>query len=229
MNRVPRDFLSMFFPTYCMVCKGPRVSVEPYICSYCLLKLPRELNYNGVDNHTSQRILGMFEFERAYSFLRFSKRSSVQSLIHQVKYGHQAGLAFQLGVWFAAEVLAAISDQFDLIVPVPIHPSKLKSRGYNQSYEIARGVSSITNRPVRRCLRRIKSGDTQTGLSRWDRFENTAEEFLLLPDVSLTDLRIMLLDDIITTGATITGTAIPLIQRGAIISVVSAVGLTQYA
>ena len=229
MNRVTRDFLSLFFPTTCMLCKGPRALAEPYICSYCLLKLPREYNYNGVDNNTFQRILGMVECDMAYSFLRFFKGNSVQTMIHQAKYRRGRGLAFQLGIWFASEVLVSITDQFDLIVPVPLHPSKLKSRGYNQSQEIARGVASVTKRPVRQHLRRVNSGNTQTGLSRWDRFENTAEEFKIDHDVCLGNLRIMLLDDIITTGATITGTAMPLLNRGARISVVAAAGLTQFA
>ena len=77
-------------------------------------------------------------------------------------------------------------------------------------------------------LNRVSAGGTQTALSRWDRFRNTSEEFTLTEDIDLTNCRILLIDDVITTGATITGTAIPLINAGARISVVAAIGLTQY-
>lgn len=229
MYRVSRDFLSLFFPSICTLCKGPRAFGEPFICSFCMLKLPREINYLGSDNNTCQRIRGMFMFDLAYSYLRFFKGNSVQALLHQVKYQNSKGLALHLGIWFAAEVLLPVQDHFDLIVPVPIHPNKLKSRGYNQSYEIARGISRCTGRPVADILNRVRASGTQTGLSRWDRFQNTSEEFTLEKEQNLTNSRILLVDDVITTGATIAGTAIPLINSGAQISIVAAVGLTQFS
>ena len=97
MYRVSRDFLSLFFPSICLLCKGPRAFGEPYICSFCMLGLPREINYQGSDNNTCQRIRGMFMFDLAYSFLRFFKGNSVQSLLHQVKYRNSKGFGFTTG------------------------------------------------------------------------------------------------------------------------------------
>lgn len=200
---------------------------EPEICSLCFLKLPRERNYQGRNNNTTDRLQGMFDFTGAYTFLRFNKKSTVQTIVHKTKYKGERQLAFQLGFWFASEILIHINDQFDVIVPVPLHPDKLKFRGYNQSKEIALGIASITGHPVESWLQRTKQLDSQTALSRWDRFENTSNEFTLTDRKAVQNTSILLLDDIITTGATITGTAIPLVNGGAKSIVVGAIGLTQ--
>jgi len=170
----------------------------------------------------------MLDFKGAYSFLRFSKDNSVQSIIHHIKYRGSKQLAFQLGVWFASEVLFSIKDQVDTIVPVPLHAHKLKQRGYNQSAEIAFGISRVTGHPVSLWLQRNGKTETQTKLGRWERFENTAHEFRLRDQMCLANTRILLLDDIITTGATMTGTSVPLYRAGARNLTLAAVGLTQH-
>ena len=221
------DFLTMLFPAECSLCGGTRIPTESFICSSCLILLPRERNYNGVDNDTVTRLRGMFPFSEAYSFLRFSKKGQVRKLIHKVKYGHQQRLAFQLGVWFASEVLFHIRDHFGTIVPVPLHPGKLKSRGYNQSLEIAAGVSHVTGCPIVEALQRIHKTETQTQLSRWERFENTSNEFSIVNTLEIEGRSVLLIDDIITTGATMAGSAVPLWENGAERIIVGAIGLTQ--
>ncbi len=228
-KRLSLDFLTMLFPSVCSLCGGPRTRSERFICSPCLIQLPRERNYRGVDNDTSARLLGMFPFVEAYSFLRFSKKGQVRNLIHKLKYGHQPKLAFQLGVWFASEVLFQVRDRFDTIVPVPLHPEKLKSRGYNQSFEIATGISHVTACPVTEALQRIHKTETQTQLSRWERFENTSKEFSIVNPDEIQGKSVLLIDDIITTGATMAGTAVPLLTNGVEGIIVAAIGLTQKA
>lgn len=221
--------MTMLFPPVCGLCYGAITPGECFICSSCLIQLPRERNYHGVDNDTSTRLCGMFQFNEAYSFLRFAKKGQVQKLIHKVKYRHQPRLAFQLGVWFASEVLLPIQDRFETIVPVPLHPDKLKSRGYNQSFEIAMGVSHVTGRPITEALKRIHKTKTQTKLNRWDRFENTSNEFIIVNADEIKGKSMLLIDDIITTGATMAGSVLPLFANGADRIIVAAIGLTQKA
>ena len=169
----------------------------------------------------------MFNFDAAYSFLQFSKKNSVQTLVHKIKYKGSKMLAFQLGVWFASEVLLNISHRFDVIVPVPLAIGKRKARGFNQSYEISRGIALVTGHPVTELLRRKKGSETQTGLNRWQRFENTENDFELSLPALARHTNILLVDDIITTGATITGNALPLISGGCGRITIAAIGLTQ--
>ncbi len=174
------------------------------------------------------RIRGMLPFARAFSFLRFHKGGSVQQLLHLVKYSDKPELGTQLGRWFAAETLLPFSDHFDIIVPVPLHQERLKTRGYNQCRVIAQGINEITGHEIMDVLKREHATNTQTALNRWERFENTCNEFRAIDSSKVKDQRVLLLDDIITTGATMTGAAIPLLQLGASV-VVAALALTQDA
>lgn len=227
MIRLAHDFLSLIFPLGCRACAGARLRQEPFICSTCLIKLPRELNYNGLNNNTAQRLSGMMKFDRAFSFLRFSQQSKVQQLLHLVKYRNQVGLGIQLGKWFAAEILFHHRERFDLIVPVPLHPKRLKHRGYNQSLAVAQGIAQITGNRVLEALKREPTARTQTGLDRWQRFENTTNEFRLALPRDIANKRILLIDDVITTGATMVGSSKPLVKAGVAGIVVGSVGLTQ--
>jgi predicted amidophosphoribosyltransferase len=107
-----------------------------------------------------------------------------------------------------------------------LHNERLKTRWYNQCLEIARGISEITGNKVLEVLKRERATDTQTHLSRWDRFENTSNEFVVTDSKVIRNKRILLLDDIITTGATMAGSASPLIKEGARLSI-AAIALTQ--
>lgn len=230
LKRFGSDFLALCFPSACSLCNGPIITQqEQFICSPCLLKLPRERNYNGEDNETVLRLRGLFPFDQAYSFLRFSKRGRVQKLIHKAKYNGMPELAFQMGVWFAVEELNKIGERFEIIVPVPLHPHKLKSRGYNQSAEIARGIAKITSKPMVELLVRKNKAATQTQLSRWERFENTSNEFYCIRPNDVKGKKVLLIDDIITTGATLAGASGPLVENGVDDIVIGAIGLAQKA
>jgi len=220
------DFLTLLFPPICSLCGQGRLRSEAFLCSSCLVQLPREMNYQGLDNSTTSRIRGMFPFQKALSFLRFRKGGTVQKLLHLVKYRSNPSLGTQLGRWFAAEERFFMENRFDYIVPVPLHPERMKSRGYNQCQVIAEGISSVTGRPVLNLLRRVHAADTQTQLSRWDRFENTANEFRLIDQQVVNRKSILLLDDIITTGATMAGAAMPLLRQEVTLSI-AALALTQ--
>lgn len=179
------------------------------------------------------RIRGMLPFCRAFSFLRFHKGGSIQKLLHLVKYSGKPELGTQLGRWFAAETLLSFRDHFDIIVPVPLHQERLKTRGYNQCLVISQGIAEITGHKIMDVLKREHAANTQTVLNRWERFENTSNEFKAIASnaidlSSLKEKRILLLDDIITTGATMTGAAIPLLHLGASVAV-AALALTQDA
>ena len=138
-------------------------------------------------------------------------------------------LAFQMGIWFAVEELNKIRERFEIIVPVPLHPHKLKSRGYNQSAEIARGIAKITLKPMVEPLVRKNKTATQTQLSRWERFENTSNEFSCITSNEVNGKKVLLIDDIITTGATLAGASVQLVENGVDNIIIGAIGLAQKA
>lgn len=214
-NRLWEGLDHLLFPDPCLLCRGPKTARELFICTPCLIRLPRESNALGQVEDMASRFWGLVPVVQTYAFLKFRKGGLTQQLLHAVKYGNLPQLAFQVGVWFAGEVLLKERDHFDLVVPVPLHRSKLASRGYNQSLELARGVVFATSLKLCNCLIKPHASNTQTGLSRWNRFENTQAQYQVIEECSLKDQRLLLVDDIVTTGATMAACVTPLIKSGA--------------
>ncbi len=218
-NKLIRGLSHLIFPDPCLLCDGPKVPGESFICTICHLKLPRELNQDLEACSLASRFWGLIPLKHSFAYLQFKKGSLVQNLMHHMKYRHLPGLAYYLGFCFAAEALLPSKIKFDAIIPVPLHPKKLRIRGYNQSLEIARGIADLCSWPVQPALERYNPQHTQTELNRWHRFENTRSQFRLHQQSDWRNRHILLVDDIVTTGATITGCTEPLIKNGATVSI----------
>lgn len=199
------DFMSLIYPRLCEACGNNLFRHETYICNYCRVSLPRTNYHRFTDNELSRAFAGRVPFQTACSFYLYDKKGRVQKLLHAIKYQSQTGLAEHLGKLYAENLhtdsaLASV----DVIVPVPLHKNKLKARGFNQSEFFARGLSGILAKPVdTSSLIRIKDTATQTRKKKYARWENVEGIFRLNTLHTLQKKHVLLVDDVITTGATI--------------------------
>lgn len=204
-TRILNDFFGLFFPNNCISCHHQLVRNEEIICTNCLYHLPRTNFHLRHDNPVSKTFWGRVPLENATAYYYFGKGSKFRKLIHQLKYNGQRDIGIYLGRHFASELIKTkFLNGVQKIVPVPLHPSKERKRGYNQSYYIALGMSRATNIPLdNKTLVRVTASETQTRKTRFDRWRNVEEIFALTNPENFANQHILLVDDVITTGATI--------------------------
>lgn len=219
-----QDFFHLFFPTLCEACSSALYSGEELVCLRCRAALPKTGFVNHPENLVARLFWGRVPLQRAASVYFFNKGARVQHLLHALKYKNRSDVGVLLGRWMFEEMNhQAWLEDIDLLVPVPLHPDKEKKRGYNQAAIIARGFSASSAIPLdERALLREENTQSQTKLSRIARWENTKEAFKVANKEALAGKHILLLDDVITTGATLEACANVLIeQSGCKVSVLS--------
>jgi ComF family protein len=204
LSRYLNDFVALFFPNICLGCENALPSGVSYICPTCQYNLPKTHNYKTEVPHIEQKLAGSVRFNHLLAYLHFHKRGIVQKLLHELKYNHKDEIGVMLGRWFGHDLLlAGFQDEFDCIVPVPLHPSKLKKRGYNQSEAFANGLSEVLKADVVTALIRNVASETQTRKSRIERQENVESIFELTDANLIRNKHVLLVDDVLTTGATL--------------------------
>lgn len=205
MKKLFNDLISLLYPELCQACGHSLFSNEYLICLSCLYKLPKT-NFHLEKNNTIEKIFwGRFPLQKASSFLYFRKGSRVQNLMHEFKYRSKKEIGYYLGELFAKELSKEHwLDEVDVIIPVPLHPKKQQIRGYNQSEEIAKGIEKQSSILVETgVIKRIIASETQTKKSRFRRWENVSEIFMIDNSEKITGKHILIVDDVITTGATL--------------------------
>jgi ComF family protein len=162
----------------------------------------------------ARQFWGRIDARMVYVLLYFSKGGKVQNLMHRFKYRNMPGIGNKLGSIAGRQLTAGqLPEPIDVIVPVPLHPKKLRQRGYNQSARFAQGLSDQLGIPVDTdSLVRIKHTDTQTKRSRFSRYENMREVFSVIDPEKFKGRHVLLVDDIITTGATLEACGIELLK-----------------
>lgn len=208
------DFIALIFPDLCAACNKQLVKGEQVICTDCRYDLPYTNFHQQKDNIVARQFWGKLKIEQAYALLYFTKGGKVQSLIHRFKYDGEKQIGVLLGN-MAGEQLWSINqtENIDYIIPVPLHKSKLRKRGYNQSQLFADGLSQKLNVPVESDnLIRTKATETQTRKSRFSRFENMQQVFAVADESKLANKHILLVDDIVTTGSTLEACGIELLK-----------------
>jgi ComF family protein len=216
-REIIHDFVCLFYPRYCLACHEALVKGELNVCTSCMLHLPRTNFHKTPNNVLFTKLQGRMQLDHAFSFLLFIKDGRVQRLLHELKYNNRPELAVELGRVYGEELLPHhIQNSIDLIIPVPLHASKLRKRGYNQSEAFAQGLSDSLQRSVNAtCLERVLKTETQTRKSKLMRWENVREVFSVRDNGEVKGKRILLVDDVITTGATIEACAMELSAAGA--------------
>lgn len=198
------DIASLIYPRVCNGCGNALYKHEQTICNLCYVNLPRT-NFHLLPANPVQKIFyGRAEVKQAASFLSFQKKGSVQKILHALKYRSKPEVGHLLGKWYGQDLKKANAfDQCDVIVPVPLHKKRLRKRGYNQSEHIARGLAEELNIPVlTHVLVKKHFTETQTFKSREERWQNALHSFEIIDPSAINGKRILLVDDVITTGAT---------------------------
>jgi ComF family protein len=215
-TEVIEDFVSLFFPCYCRGCHNSLVKGEDLICTNCILEMPKSHYHLEKENPFYQKFRGRLPVNHVMTLFKFVKQSRVQQLLHALKYKHQPEIGETLGRVYGQDLLEAnFKNSFDLIVPVPLHISRRRIRGYNQSEEFGKGLSQILEVPCEDThLRRSARTETQTDKTKLSRWENVSKIFHVVDSAPLSEKRILLVDDVVTTGATLEACGRALIQAG---------------
>ncbi len=201
------DFIS---PRQCVVCGNRLSPTERSLCSICVLHLPRTASqFSPDDNPMAQLFWKLVPFERAAAFIYYEPHSEVAQLVYQLKYGGRPDIGEDMGRLIANEFQQAhYFDGIDLLLPVPLSRKRIHQRGYNQSERLAQGISDVTGLPIEtKALRRTRFLQSQTQLSRQERQQNVADMFTVSNASRLQGRHVLLIDDICTTGATLTACA----------------------
>lgn len=203
------ELWEIFFPRCCLVCGRRLAGGEEHLCFHCLTELPRTRMHQEIDNELAKRFWGKMPLERAGAYLFYVKGNSVRTLLYELKYYGNARLGGFLGRCMAADWLSSGFFQgVDCIVPVPLHPRKEKIRGYNQSELLAQGISQVTGLPVfGYLLLRERYTQTQTRKGEYERWTNVSGAFECADAGALKGKHVLLVDDVLTTGATLVACA----------------------
>lgn len=210
------DFLTLFYPRYCLACSGSLLKGEDIICTGCLLEMPKTNFHKQSFNPLYERLSLRMPLTHAFAYYHFKKGSRVQELLHQLKYKNHPEIGVKIGKVMAQELAAADYNQtYQLIVPVPLHPSRKRSRGYNQSEEFAKGLSLELGIPYTDSfVKRSVKTQTQTRKSKLNRWRNVSEVFEMKDAAAVKGKHILLVDDVVTTGATLEACAHALLEAG---------------
>ena len=192
-------FFRLLYPRTCVVCGDVLVDGELFLCSACLSGLP--LN-EGVDEEADKVLADDLGIEHLYWLFRYDRVSDFHKLVYAIKYRSNR----ELGVWAGKMLGERMKDVrgIDCIIPVPLHPEREKKRGFNQAFLIGTGIVSVLGGRIEpEVLRRVVNTPSQTGLEQGQRADNVVEAFELGNTTRVEGCHVLLVDDVVTSGATI--------------------------
>lgn len=210
------SFVALFFPNVCGYCQRPLVSQEELLCLHCVSDLPRTFYHEQAINPFLKELQQTIRLEDAHAYLKFEQSGMVQHLLHALKYKGKKSVGRTLGRWLAEQIGSNLSEKPDILVPVPLHPTRQSQRGFNQAELIADGISEVWGIPVMpTILRRTRYSKTQTKKGRINRWLDSKGLYEIHKRKNVNGLRVMLVDDVVTTGATIASAVDALWEGGA--------------
>lgn len=216
------DLLQLFYPESCCGCGRCLSEGEQHLCLYCYRQLPLVSDDRLFEEQLAHRFAGRVKIEQTWSWLKFRPDGLAEKILYGLKYGGESELGVYMGEKMGEAFLRKKMELPELIVPVPLHEKRQKERGYNQSERLASGMAEVMGIQVEQdLLKRTKSGSSLTGMSRLQRFSALVGQYKLDIDASLEDLHVMLVDDAMTSGATLEACAALFRQRGARVSLAS--------
>lgn len=202
-----RDLAALFLPRRCAGCDTGLMRFETGLCLACLEDLPRARFHDDAQNRVEQLFWGKVQLQAASSFLLFTPGGMVQHMLHRLKYANDREIGLLLGRYMAEELMTSkrFSD-VDLLLPVPLHPSKKRKRGYNQCDVLVEGMRQVWTLPyTKQELMRVISTPSQTRKGRLDRWRNVGQAFQVQDPEGMRGKHVLLVDDVVTTGATLEG------------------------
>ncbi len=204
ISNITDSFLHLFFPHICSGCGSDLVNKQSSLCLRCIEALP-ETNFElHANNPVENMFRGRLPVMAATAQYYFSKESLVQRLLHLFKYKRDKELGLQLGKMMGEQLLRSGRFTINAIVPLPLFPAREKRRGYNQSAILASGIKESLKVPfLQNAVTRPHQTETQTKKGRIERWKNMEGKFVLADAALLAGKHILLVDDVITTGATL--------------------------
>jgi ComF family protein len=206
--------LDFLFPKICVACEKQIINTESAICFSCLWSLPRYSKHLILNQSLEAKFWGKVSIQSVFAYLQFSKRDKVQKVLHALKYKQQKELGKLFGTLLAKDLnTKLLSDA--VLIPIPLHKARLKERGYNQADCVAEGISGVLGYPVmdKVLLRALKTSTQTRSGGRLRRYLNLKTAFYVPAEVPL-PYKVILVDDVLTTGATLEAAAIALQQAG---------------
>jgi ComF family protein len=204
VHAVLDDLIGLLYPNLCLACSKNLPNRDAIICLSCQVNLPQTHFHLEKENPFTERFWGRLSLESGAALYHFVKGGRVQELLHQLKYEGKREIGIKLGEWYGRQLLESpFFKDIDVIVPVPLHPRKERFRGYNQAAMFAQGIAETMDKPwLKDGLIRPVFTETQTQKSRAERLENVSEVFQAGNAKKLEGKHILLVDDVMTTGAT---------------------------
>ena len=200
-----KDIFDLFFPEVCLACKNQLHSNESSICTFCRHDFP-QTDFTNVSNNQLEKLFhGRSPIKEATALFYFQKKGKVQELIHQLKYRNHQEIGELLGFWLGEDIESSKRfKSIDYIVPVPIHPKKRRKRGYNQLTKFGEALAqTLSKNLIEDNLIKVDSTETQTKKGRMERWLNVQNHFELVDPSFFENRHVLLIDDVITTGATL--------------------------
>lgn len=221
------DFLQ---PRFCVIC-GSRLAVsEEVVCCKCNMLLPRTNQCcRALDNDMARLFWGRLHVAQCASFMHYQSHTPASRLFYQLKYHGQPEVGVVLGRMAASEYDAyGFFEGVDMIIPLPLSRKRERQRGYNQCLAIAYGIAQVKNIPIRTdVVKRVKNTETQTHKNPIERLENVQDAFLLQKPEVVKGKHVLLVDDVVTTGASLVACGRELEKAGGVVVSIFTLGQTE--
>ena len=227
LRELTQGLLHFIYPRLCEGCGRPLLTNEQVLCLGCGLQMPETDYHDAAANDTAMRFAGRVPFTHATSYAWFTDDGLLQHLLHGLKYGGKTNIGHYLGRQLACSLQPAEwIHTVDAIVPVPLHPKKEAARGYNQSVLIAEGMGAVLDIPVLpHALARKRYTESQTQKSRAERAANMQDAFIANKSALGRATHLLLVDDVLTTGATLEACALALLAVKGVRVSIATVGI----
>ena len=213
IKEIKDSFVHLLFPHVCSGCGGDILNKESMLCMRCIDTMP-ETNFEiHADNPVEKKFWGRLPFQQATAQYYFTRESLMQHLMHQFKYKKNKELGFQLGKLMGESLKNSGRFIVEALIPLPLFPAKEKRRGYNQAAVLCEGIAESLQVPVLKdVIIRPQHTDTQTKKGRIERWQNMEGKFVLTNPGAIANKRILLVDDVVTTGATLEACGLELLD-----------------
>ena len=225
IKRYIKGILNLIYPRLCIMCNSDTPNESQEFCVDCMINMPHTNHFKQKDNLAARKFWGRFDFEDAASVLNFYNYTDVKWMMHRLKYEGRKDIGLTLGRMIGKKIqVSSLFNDIDLLVPIPLHSAKRTKRGYNQAAYIAKGINEILSIPMREnvIVKKIYT-KSQTKMSRIERIKNVFNSFELVDRQGIRGRHILIVDDVLTTGATIEACARKLMEAENIrISIVTA-------
>ena len=204
-KNVLHPLLHLFAPHQCAGCRSDIMSRQQVLCMHCINRLPVTSFHYHPDNPVEKIFWGRMDVTAAASYLYFSKDSILQHIVHEIKYKGNKELGLFMGRKMGEALLQAKRfNDIEALVPLPLFSARERKRGYNQAFLLCQGMKEVLSLPVlNKVIRRQTSSETQTTRNRIERWLNMQGRFELMQPDAISGKHILLVDDVITTGATL--------------------------